>query len=409
MLLEITALADLGDYEECLIRAARCRAEELVRFAAPRADEFFTLVGRELRTSFCPAPVPTATATKTATATPALTPTRTSTPNPTPTAILFNRVFVTSTDHAANFGGATAADTICQTHATNAGLPGTYVAWVSDASSTAVTRLGSARGFVRVDGAPFADTLSDITSTNKILNPLRIDENGVDVGTVGVWTGTNANGTAHGSTCSNWTSTSGSGQTGSTQGGPNAWTSRTTQSCMGPLRLYCFQKDNTTALAFTPAAGSIVFLTGATFAPGAGIAAADTLCATEASNAGLAGTYQALLATTTQSAAARAVIPALNTRKDGVFVGSSGTLGAGGTLASGIWQNAADRRRDAERRRHGSVDVRRLDERRVRDGDLRRSGPGRLVVVERRIHRNVRVRLPALLRARLTRQEPTLR
>lgn len=376
---DVPALADLGDYEDCLVRAERCAAEDLVRFGTPRAEELFAIIGRELRSAFCPVPAPTATPTATATSTPlatstatatgaTITPTPTATPTSSPggptstgatatgggtpnptataTAIPFNRIFVTSATFAANFGGVAAGDTTCQTIATNAGLGGTWGAWLSDSTTDAKARLGTARGFIRIDGAPFGDTIASITTSPHIFNALHLDEHGADVGTVEVWTGTDADGTKSSTTCANWTtSLSGTAQTGSTGAGPGAWTQTAAASCGVPRHLYCFEKTKTAILTPSPAAGNTVFVTQGTFTPAAapagGTVGADALCAAEASAASLSGTYVALLATSTQSAASRVVLSALNVRKDGIFVGSSATVSGGGPVASGIWQTAA--------------------------------------------------------------------
>ncbi len=53
--LGVPSLDSIADYESCLVRQHRCRVEELVRFAAPRADELFRfLLGHPLRSDLCP-------------------------------------------------------------------------------------------------------------------------------------------------------------------------------------------------------------------------------------------------------------------------------------------------------------------------------------------------------------------
>src|SRR5262249_30519114 len=75
-----------------------------------------------------------------------------------------NVSFVSSATYAANLGSASAYDAQCNALATAAGLNNVsadgFIAWVSSSSSKAVDRLGSAHGFVRVDGHPFADNLA---------------------------------------------------------------------------------------------------------------------------------------------------------------------------------------------------------------------------------------------------------
>jgi hypothetical protein len=59
----VASLAALDDYGECLRRHHTCRSEEMLRFAAPRAEELLRLIGRTLHSSFCPSPSPAPTAT----------------------------------------------------------------------------------------------------------------------------------------------------------------------------------------------------------------------------------------------------------------------------------------------------------------------------------------------------------
>ena len=73
-----------------------------------------------------------------------------------------NLVFVSSARFPTSLGSAMAYDAKCNAAATTAGIndsaSASYIAFTSDASSNAATRLGSARGWVRMDGQPFADT-----------------------------------------------------------------------------------------------------------------------------------------------------------------------------------------------------------------------------------------------------------
>jgi hypothetical protein len=214
----------------------------------------------------------------------------------------------------------------------------------------ASTRLGTAQGFVRTDGKPFANSVADIVANN-IFNPIRIDETGADV-SVGVLldtpglqvlTGTLGNGTvATGFTCSDWTVTSGQGRRGEVAGGPVTWTARQNSNCSSGRHLYCFQRDHTATLVPPPTSGKIAFVSEKTFQPdpGVGIAGADALCAANAVGAGLGGTYKALLATTTASAASRVTLAPLYVRPDGIPIATGVTIAAGSALESGIWQRA---------------------------------------------------------------------
>ena len=83
-----------------------------------------------------------------------------------------NTVFVSSEVVPANLGGLDPYDAKCNELATAAGLNNAegnaYKAWMSTSSASARDRIGSARGFARVDGRPFMDYLT----TGPVLNPL---------------------------------------------------------------------------------------------------------------------------------------------------------------------------------------------------------------------------------------------
>src|SRR5690606_20216321 len=101
----------------------------------------------------------------------------------------YNIAFVTSTTYRGDFGGLEVADEICNELARNAGLSGSYIAWLSDTSVNARDRIGSARGWVRRDGRPFAATVEDLIGYS-VLYPLLIDEKGERTTESWVWTGT---------------------------------------------------------------------------------------------------------------------------------------------------------------------------------------------------------------------------
>ena len=218
-----------------------------------------------------------------------------------------NIAFVTSTIHTGNLGGLAGADAICQSHAVAAGLSGNFVAWISTTTANAVDRLGTSRGWVRPDGKPFADTVVDLTA-GKILYPLRINEFGVDVtADAGVFTGTQANGTFNGQTCADWTSNSAGGPvaSGLTGAGAPSWTIAASFPCNSSQRLYCLGRGRISILSVVAQTGRLAFATTANYVVGGGIAAADALCQSEATAAGKAGTFRALLATSTASAVSR--------------------------------------------------------------------------------------------------------
>jgi len=220
-----------------------------------------------------------------------------------------NIVFVTSTVYDGNLGGLAGADQQCQARAEAAGLPkNTYRAWLSASSVNAIDRLGEARGWVRVDGKPFADSKADLAA-GKIFYPIRVNEFGVyeDSPYERVWTGTYSSGIVSEDTCNGWTSFSKteSGTAGSKDGVTTVFTSTEAAFCSDSKRLYCFGVDNDTPVALKPVAGRIAFHTKSPWIPSGGLAAADQLCMAEAQQAGLSGSFKALLATVGASAASR--------------------------------------------------------------------------------------------------------
>ena len=133
-----------------------------------------------------------------------------------------NYAFVTSTTENGNMGGLSGADAICQTRANAASLPGHYRAFLSASTANVIDRFGNARGWIRPDGKPFLDKLTDIT-TSRVMYPPRLDETGADVGSVSLYTGTNTQLllSSFGS-CNDWTSASASDTAGIGFSSPNS-------------------------------------------------------------------------------------------------------------------------------------------------------------------------------------------
>jgi len=218
-----------------------------------------------------------------------------------------NYVFTTSTLHAPVGLTPIDADAACAARATAAGLPGTYVAWLSTTTMSAVSRIATARGWVRTDGRPFADSPASLTSASAVLYPAALDELGAPVDRSEVLTGTGPSGALMaGYNCRDWSSGTGPVQFGDATAGPTSWTSlgNTPCSTVANFHLYCFGTDSARPIAVTPAGGRIAFLSGPV-APGGGVAAFDAACAAEAAAVGLRGTFRALVATNTASAASR--------------------------------------------------------------------------------------------------------
>jgi hypothetical protein len=224
-------------------------------------------------------------------------------------ASLANRMFVTSSAFTGNLGGLAGADAICRAHARDAGLDGTFLAYLSTSDAGAASRLGSARGWVRTDGRPVADTAHDLAVGN-LFYPVVLDEHGTEY-TGEVRTGSDQSGNTYawdgGATCTDWTSTAGSVTTGYAVAGSMRFEDAVgIGTCDTALPFYCLEVNKAAPVAPAPPANRrLAFLTTSVWPPGAGLASADTLCAAEAQDAGLPGSFRALLATFAASAAGR--------------------------------------------------------------------------------------------------------
>ena len=193
-----------------------------------------------------------------------------------------NIVFLTSSQHSpASLGGLTGADAICAMRANEAGLTGTFVAWLSTSTVNAVDRLAGARGWMRTDGAMVADTPADLAA-NKLVYAITLDENGIDraagIGTNPgyVLTATDG-GTLDFSDCGNFMSTAGTTELGTPFSTHFGWSARATLPCDTTSRLYCFQIDRNVPLSMKVTTGRLAFVSTADFTPSSGIAAADAI------------------------------------------------------------------------------------------------------------------------------------
>lgn len=242
-----------------------------------------------------------------------------------------NIIFATSTTvrfgtlGAAGADPLAVADNLCNDVATAAGLPGTFVAYLSTSSVTAVSRLGSARGFVRTDGRPVADTAADVAA-GRLRYPVALTETG-DPAAPHVGTGAGHMGGTSTWNCMDYTTvTSANVSYGSVMGGGPTWHTSGAISCNTLLPLYCVSTEHSTPLAPLPRpeGARLAFVSSTSLPVGGGVPAADDLCASNAASAGLAGTFVALLATSGASATSRLVDDgAPVVRPDGVVVASS--------------------------------------------------------------------------------------
>ncbi|MDB4954192.1 MAG: Flagellar hook-length control protein FliK [Myxococcales bacterium] len=272
----------------------------------------------------------------------------------------FNIVFVTSTTHAGDLGGLAGADAICQGLAAAAGLGGTYVAWLSTSTVSANSRLGSARGWTRPDGRPVFDQQQDIAQGH-LLYPPRLDETGADVGQQTITTATR-NGllSATGTTCGDWTLADMQFvDVGDSSAATQAFAfTGNVARCATLRRFYCFGIDRSNPIVVSAQAGRKAFVSQGGLDGTNGPAAADAMCASEALAAGRTGSFKALMATTTATAASR-FSTALGpwSRFDGVLLSDTAAelftapywhtalsvdaQGGGFYASSGVWTGAA--------------------------------------------------------------------
>jgi hypothetical protein len=156
-------------------------------------------------------------------------------------------VFVTSQQYAGNLGGLAGADAKCQLLASNAGLCGTFMAWLSDSRTSASTRLShSSNPYVLVDGTTMvAPNWTGLLSSGGPVNPILKDERGMVHSSTDVWTNTTPSGDISSASCGDWTSastTAGVGQVGDATRTDNGWTQLILDDCSGSASLYCMQQ-----------------------------------------------------------------------------------------------------------------------------------------------------------------------
>jgi hypothetical protein len=109
-----------------------------------------------------------------------------------------HRVFVTSQPVTADMngmlGGALGGDAVCSAAATAASLSGTWMAWLSDGTTSPAMRFKKDGGpYVLLDGTPIAPVWPALIQ-GFLMHPIDRDETGITGLTVDVWTGTGPDG-----------------------------------------------------------------------------------------------------------------------------------------------------------------------------------------------------------------------
>jgi hypothetical protein len=179
-------------------------------------------------------------------------------PDPLPTTCARKIAFVTSTSHNGNLGGLAGADATCNELATEAGLPGTYLAWLGvtlpEPMGPAARFNHSTVPYVRVDGRVIASDWDDLTD-GELDVPINVTELGTtfDNGREEVWTAVDTMGNHEGNVCHQWTNMDFiNGQTGSASERDQRWTTFGRRQCGGFFQgvgpnfflpsFYCFQQ-----------------------------------------------------------------------------------------------------------------------------------------------------------------------
>ena len=161
-------------------------------------------------------------------------------------------VFVTAGSYAvASFGGVERANEICQGQADLEGLPGTFLAWLSDGSSEPVSAFRSKGGpWQMLDGTVVANGFEDLVD-GTLQSSINITEKNTTLNNAPVATGTNVVGarvdSSENANCAGWTEAKTEfgdlffhyGWSGSEN---SQWTARSSTSCSQSAHLYCFQQ-----------------------------------------------------------------------------------------------------------------------------------------------------------------------
>jgi hypothetical protein len=224
-----------------------------------------------------------------------------------------NVAFLTSgTIAPGELGGLAGADAYCRAHALDAGFhdPG-FVAWLSGPEKSAAARVAGSRGWVRLDGRPFIDSLP-----GNVFYPLALDDRGSTPGFVcSVPTATYQDATARaGGHCGGWRDPTVWFHGGDCHSGTIGWTDLQNtdaeasifHGCTTPRHLYCLQVGRSTPVTVPPPpAGARLFFTSDVAFTGnlGGLDGGDARCQAMATDAGLPGAYGAWLAGTAEASA----------------------------------------------------------------------------------------------------------
>lgn len=155
------------------------------------------------------------------------------------------RVFVTNTKYRGDMGGVAGADAVCTANAKDAGLGGSWIAWLSTSGAggtRAIDRIEHDGPYVRLDDVIVVSKKSELGS-GSISAPINVTaEQSVVTSTGAVWTGSTVAGASSGSDCAGWTAVDAFGTFGGALDANRDWTSVDAASCFLGSRLYCFER-----------------------------------------------------------------------------------------------------------------------------------------------------------------------
>lgn len=156
----------------------------------------------------------------------------------------YRRVFVTSTAYTGALGGISGADDLCDEAAEDAGLSGTWRAWLGTYTTPVSERLvHESVPYVRLDGATIASDWDDLID-GTLGAAIGLDEYGVSIDPANsfVWTATDASGDPMGGTCQDWSDSNSGGFYGSALAADDGWAHTACQPCTMTAHLYCFEE-----------------------------------------------------------------------------------------------------------------------------------------------------------------------
>ena len=154
-------------------------------------------------------------------------------------------VFASSLTYVGDFfGGVNGGDAECQSLATNAGLSGTWMAWLSAGGQDSPNfRFTKGSFWELVTGEIVADSWSDLVD-HTLDHAIDRTETGDPAPTTSIWTGTLGAGGSANIDCSKWTDGTGQlqGIVGNSTATDLTWTAFSGSTCNIAYSIFCFEQ-----------------------------------------------------------------------------------------------------------------------------------------------------------------------